>query len=201
MSDIDCGYKRPEGLPKPPLPPGFTEEMTEEDGIMIQRTSAEASKLLRKLNEERAALLAMEKRSRIYVASTNEDAEEMVPEYDYFDTAKALNELDEKIRKVRHAINVFNTTHTVGDSGLMIDEVLITLPQLRERKERLSRMKERLPKTRISPRIGSNVIEYEYANYDIAAVKKDYDDISDSLAKLQLALDKVNTTETMEIDI
>lgn len=168
---------------------------------MIRCTSAEAAKLLRKLNEERAALLTMEYRSRTYVASINEDAEDLAPEYDYFDTANALNELDEKIRKVRHAINVFNTTHTVGDSGLMIDEVLITLPQLTERKERLSRMKDRLPKTRLTPRGGANVIEYEYANYDIAAVKRDYDDISDSLAGLQLALDKVNTTETMEIDI
>ena len=173
--------------------------------MMGKYTSAEASKLLRKLNEDRSALLTMESRSKSYVASTNEDAAAIAPEYDYAETAKALDALDEKIRRVRHAINVFNTTHRIERfyryEAMTIDEVLIALPQMTERKEKLARMKDRLPRTRLRVAPGSSVIEYEYANYDIEAVKKDYEDVSAALATLQLALDKVNTTETMEIDV
>ena len=172
---------------------------------MGQYTSAEASKLLRKLNEDRAALLAMESRSKSFIASANEDLAAIAPEYDHVETAKALDALNEKIRKVRHAINVFNTTHKVESfdkyEAMTIDEVLIALPQLTERKEKLARMKDSLPKTRLRTIPGSNVIEYEYANYDIKTVQREYDDVSAALSTLQLALDKINTTEKMEIDV
>ena len=167
----------------------------------MQLTSAEASKMLRKLNEERMTLLNMEAKTKTYVASTNEDASSLAPEYSYPDTAKALADLDSKIRKVRHAINVFNTTHTVGDSGMTIDEVLVAMPQITDRRDKLLRMKDRLPKTRLRTTPGVNVVEYEYTNYNINDVKKDYDDLSAQLTSLQLALDKVNNMEKMEIDI
>ena len=48
---------------------------------------------------------------------------------------------------------------------------------------------------------GSQIIDYRYANYDIEAVKADYQRVSDELAKAQTALDLVNTTMTMEIEI
>ena len=81
--------------------------------------------------------------------------------------------------------------------------MLVYIPQLTEKKARLLAMSSRLPKERKSASgYGSNaVIDYLYANYDVTKAAEDYSAVSELLSKAQTALDIVNTTETMEIDI
>lgn len=69
-------------------------------------TSAQANKLLKKLNDEHAALLDKENRSKDFRAAMGEDVESVRPAYDYTDTQKKLAELEQRIRKVKHAINM-----------------------------------------------------------------------------------------------
>ena len=45
------------------------------------------------------------------------------------------------------------------------------------------------------------IIEYTYANYDVELAQNDYYAISETLAKAQTALDYVNNTVEMEVDI
>lgn len=168
----------------------------------MKYTSAEAAKILRQLNEDYSALLRMESQSMDFVAALNEDIESVRPEYNYAETQKKLTELEDKIRKVKHAINVFNTTHTVPGFDMTIDRMLIYLPQLSQRKDKLYMMKNRLPKVREKSHYsGSNIIDYRIVNYDIASAEADYNEIAALLSKAQTALDVVNTTETMDIDI
>lgn len=169
---------------------------------MAKYTSAEAAKLLRKLNQERNNLLAQESKTATFVAAMEEDESKVRPDYDYRDMQRQILEVEEKIRTVKHAINCFNTTHTVPGFELTIDEMLVYIPQLKSRAEKLQAMQERLPRERASSAYGaSNFIEYTIANYDPADAKKDFQIVSDELARAQLALDKVNMTETMEIAI
>lgn len=167
----------------------------------MRYTSAEAGKLLRKLNEERDALEQKEARSSTFLVSLGEDAETVRPAYDYQCTQEALAELDRKIRTVKHAINTFNLSQTVPGFDMTIDQMLIYIPQLTARKRKLAGMKDRLPKQRETDLIGSssNIIDYSYANYDIALAERDYEVVSDELARAQTALDVVNNIETMEI--
>ena len=169
----------------------------------MQYTSAEAAKILRQLNEDYNALWRMESKSMDFVAALNEDVESVRPEYNYAETQKKLAELEDKIRIVKHAINVFNSTHIVPGFDMTIDQMLIYLPQLSQRKNKLYDMKNRLPKTRekSSSYSGSNVIDYRIVNYDIAAAEADYNEAAELLSKAQTALDVINNTETMEIDI
>ena len=131
-------------------------------------TSAQANKLLKKLNDEHAALLDKENRSKEF----------------------------------RAAINVFNATHIIPDFGMTIDEKLVYIPQLTQRKNKLADMKARLPKQRVDEQYGrqSNIIDYTYANYDLAAVETDYEKVSDELSRAQLALDAVNQRDTFELE-
>ena len=76
-------------------------------------TSAQANKLLKKLHDEHAALLDRENRSKDFRAAMGEDVESVRPAYDYGDTQNRLAELEQRIRKVKHAINVFNATHVI----------------------------------------------------------------------------------------
>ena len=167
----------------------------------MKYTSAEAAKYLRKLNEDYTSLISNEEASKEFLASLGEDPEAVRPEYSFSDTQKILAILEEKIRKVKHAINIFNTTHTVPDFGITIDEMLVLIPQLTKRKNKLYEMKSLLPKSRAEAYgKNGNIIDYRYANYSISEAKAEYEKISDLLSRAQTALDVINNTETIEIE-
>lgn len=166
-------------------------------------TSSEASKMLKKLLEEKDIVLSNERQSCVFNASLGEDVESVRPVYDYEETKKALESCNRRIRVLKHAVNCFNSTQTVGDTNMTIDQVLVYIPQLTEMRSRLYDMQNRLPKQRTSVGgIGNNtVIDYRYANYSIEKAKEDYLAVSDELRMLQTALDVVNNTVTMEFEL
>lgn len=166
-------------------------------------TSAEASKLLKKIMDEKNIALNNERQSSTFNASLAEDIESVRPGYNYDETKKYLESCDEKIRILKHAINCFNTTTLVGDTGMTIDQVLVYIPQLTEMKNRLFDMQSRLPKQRVSVGgIGNNtVIDYLYTNYSVEQAQEDYTKVSDELRSIQTALDVVNTTVKMEFEL
>ena len=169
----------------------------------MKATSAEAAKILRQLRDELSTVLRRESNTSSFLAALGEDVESARPEYDYAETQSAAAALEEKIRKVKHAINVFNTVTQVPGFDMTIDEMLVYLPQLTDRVSKLSSMKDALPKTREVTgysRTG-NVIDYRYANYDIARAAADYTAAAELLAKAQTALDLVNSTAQLELPI
>ena len=163
-------------------------------------TSAEAAKLLKKLNEEKFSLENKENQGSTFTAAITEDIEMARPEYSYEETQAGIEELDAKIRTVKHAINTFNLTHEIPDFGMTIDQALIYIPQLSARKSRLASMKERLSKERDSIKPGG-IIEYTYTNYDVKKASEDYYKVTDELAKLQTALDVMNNSVKFEIEV
>jgi hypothetical protein len=169
----------------------------------MKLTSQEAGKMLKKLNEKIQSLLLREKKSSSFLASVGEDPETCRPEYDYASAQKEIRELELRVRKLRHALNVFNTTHTVPGFEMTIDEMLVYIPQLTKQKEKLDAMKSELPKSRVEPRYGSaqNFIDYKYLNYSIKEAEADYERVSSELSKAQTALDLVNSTESFDIDL
>ncbi len=169
----------------------------------MKATSAEAAKLLRRLNEEHQALLLLEERSRQYVAAVSEDPESVRPAYDFAAVQKQLSELEGKIRRVKHALNVFNSTHTVPGFDMTVDQMLVYIPQLSQRKMKLQSMATVLPKVRDTSAYAKNsaLIDYRYANYDVAAAAQAAAAAADELARAQTALDTLNNSEQMEIDL
>lgn len=173
----------------------------------MKYTSAEAGKLVKKLEDKVRDILEVEGKTAIFRAASGEDADALRPEYDFLKTQEEIETLRSRIRAVKHAINVFNTTHTLpGFEELTIDQALVYIPQLSNRKETLRQMAAHLPKERVEDshyRFGSRTsyIDYEVTNYNSDDVKEAYAATSDTLSALQLALDTVNTTETMEIEV
>ena len=158
-------------------------------------TSAQAAKELKKLNEQHEALLAQENKASTFVAAIQEDIESNRPEYDYNIAQAQLEELEGKIRSLKHAINTFNLSTEVPGFGMTIDQMLVYIPQLNARKRRLERMRDRLPKERVTGfGSSSNIIEYNYTNYDVKKAAEDCDAVTDELARAQNALDLVNST-------
>ena len=166
-------------------------------------TSAQAAKLLRQFNDELRTLQLRQENSSSFVAAIQEDVESVRPEYNFNEMRTAQAEVELKIRKLKHAINVFNTTMTIPDFDITIDEMLVYLPQLNRQCEVLAEMRNAMPKVRVSSGYSSSgsIIDYRYANYDIEEVSKRYNEISDTLAKAQTALDLVNSTVEFEVDL
>lgn len=167
----------------------------------MRYTPSEASKLLRTLKDEHEALERRERQTCEFTAAIQEDTGSVRPAYDYREMQNRLKELEEKIRRVKHAVNRFNLETEVPGFHMTVDQMLVYLPQLTARKSRLAAMKERLPVERVSAVGYSNnyLIEYNYANYDIEDAERDYRETSEELIRAQTALDLINSTGTIEI--
>jgi len=167
----------------------------------MEMTSSEANKLLRKLRDERDDLLARERQEWTFVAATVENPEEVRPDYDYAAVQGQLAHLESEMLRLKHAINCFNVTQEVPGTGMTIDQVLIRIPQLTERKRRLAEMRSIPKKSRNTLGRSTNFIEYTYASFDPVEAEKDYLAVTDELAELQTALDLVNSTVSFQTGI
>lgn len=168
----------------------------------MKYTSAEARKLLKKLREEEDSINQREMYGKEFLAAVGEDLESVRPDYDFLTTQKERDAVEEKVRKLKHALNVFNSTTIIPEFGITIDEMLVYIPQLAERKRKLSAMKDKLPKVREQTRMGtSSILDYRYLNYDVKIVAAEYEKVSDLLAKAQNALDSINMTQVLEIEL
>ena len=169
----------------------------------MKYTSAKANKLLKKLNEEYNSLITEEEKSSTFLAAMGEDPESVRPEYDYEKMQAALTNLEKRIIKLKHAINLFNTSHKLPGFELTVDEALVYIPQLSQRVKKLAEMKARLPKAREEKEYygRSSIIDYRYTNYDRNVVIDDYEKAFDELSAIQTALDTLNNSEELEIDM
>ena len=171
---------------------------------MTMMTSAYANKVFRKLTEDKEYWRRKENEGCTYVAAIDE--EPVIPDYDYEKVAAEITAIDEKILKIKHAININNATNkvAVGDAEMTIDEILVKMAQLSKRKAVLDNLRKREPKTRINSGLYSSrktAPEYEYVNYDIELVKKEYERIDAEIAAMQIALDKYNQTFEFEVPV
>ncbi|MCR5684499.1 MAG: hypothetical protein K6G81_03640 [Lachnospiraceae bacterium] len=169
---------------------------------MTKMTSAYANKVIRKLNEDKEFWLNKEREGSTYVAAADE--EPVIPDYDYENVAKQIEELDARILKVKHAINVNNASNRikVNDMEMSIDEILVRMAQLSNRKAVLDIMRKRETKKRINSgyyTTRKTSPEFEYINYDLETVKKEYERVDAEIAAMQIALDKYN--QTFEFDV
>ncbi len=171
--------------------------------MIMKYTSAEANKLLKKLVEEYEALKLKESQTKDFLATMNENPDSIRPKYNFKSVQTNLYSYEEKIRKIKHALNKFNVSTVIPEFNITIDEMLVLIPQLTKQKAKLSAMKSRLPKMR-EKQVGygnSGVIDYRYINYDIDEVEKEYEKVCEKLSSAQLALDKINSSIEFEIEI
>lgn len=165
-------------------------------------TSSQASKMLKKLNNDYNDLMNLESMSSTFLAAVGEDIESVRPDYNYAETREKADEINSRIRKLKHAINIFNSTTVIPEFNITIDEMLVLIPQLNAKLFRLGQMKSVLPKQRqeIYGKSSTNLIDYKYTNYEVSDAERDYSVTSDTLARAQLALDYVNANVTFDFE-
>ena len=159
-------------------------------------TSSELNKELKNLQHERNQILEMEENAALFIAAITENVNDVRPEYSLPETDDRLIQLEKQIREIKHRLNVFNSTYVIDELGMTIDEVLVFLPQQKQRVDKLSQYARQPAKKRITDRYGSrsNLVEYEYANYSQDEANRLYMQANEQLSKAQIALDRVNST-------
>ena len=118
-------------------------------------TSAYANKLIRGYREELAALISSEKDTCTTVCGASETPIETG--YDFSSTQAEMDALNDKIANLRHGINVFNTTTKLEGFDFTVDESLVRMAMLTEKKNRLFnffRVFERSISTKINKTLG-----------------------------------------------
>ena len=167
----------------------------------MKMTSAEANKRIRQLKDQIRLLESQERNLTSFIAATTENVEEVRPVYSYEETAAKYDALEKEIRKIKHALNRFNAGTVPEGTDMTIDEILVFLPQATERLRKLSGMLARPAKLRAEDTGRTSIIEYEYLNYDLAAVQRDYDALSEKKARVMTALDLTNNTVPFDVDL
>ena len=169
----------------------------------MKYTSAQLGKVLKQLQEEYDQIRYNEEKSKEFLLSVGETADDVRPEYDFLKVQETLDALEENIRKFKHALNIFNVNTVIPEFNMTVDSMLVYIPQLTKRKAKLLSMSNKLPKQRESDSYGrqSAVIDYRYTNYDVKIAKAEFVKTSELLAKAQTALDAVNAVESIDIDL
>ena len=159
----------------------------------------EVTNRINALKEELKDLEEYEKKSSSFFVNLGQDKESLRPSYDFEETQKRYLELTQEIIKLKHTLNIFNTSTIVPDFNMTVDQMLVYLPMLRERKQTLQKMKDE-PMCGHSSNITYRGVRYTYSNYSVKQVTEDYRRIADEYAKAHTALDLVNATGEIEVD-
>ena len=154
-------------------------------------------KELEKYKERNRLLASIEEYNSTYDMCNGEDVDIVRPKYDYEKTQKELKENIEVIMCIKYAIDNALSTFTVPEYNMTLDELKMYIEYLDKRISRLYSLKMR---SFFNRSMGDGIIEYEYRNFDIEEVEKDYDDATLELRRAKDTLYKYLATEEFETD-
>ena len=159
-----------------------------------------AQKMIHSLETQRRQLVEKKNELSTFIVAVSEgNPEDLRPEFNFTDTVNEIKMIDEKIMKIKHARNVFNTTTYLPDEQMTIDEALIMMAVLNNNYKYYTKLGNAQKKRRNMSSY-ANEIEYIYTNYDIGEAKNCGKSMYDKMLEIQSKLNLVNTTYTFEID-
>ena len=157
--------------------------------------NAEVIKKIKDLEEQKQEILSDEQKNCTATYQTETDM--IDTGYDFGKTRKSVENLNKEIMKLKHALNVSNSTVIVEEFGLTIGECLVYMAQLNNEKGVLERLSRNRSKSRAT--LYNGVVEYTVTNYDVEICKDELNGIKETVRKLQLSIDRVNLNNMIEI--
>ena len=155
----------------------------------------EAMKEIKSLEEEKSNILTSERISN--KISYKEGEAKVDTDYSYAETRKRVAEIDAKVRKIRSALALANCTVALEGFDVTIGEGLVLLAQLNAEYERLDNMSS---ERQVYRRITANgVLEYTECLYDVKAVNEDKKALRRKISALQVAIDRANLLNLIEV--
>lgn len=118
--------------------------------------------------------------------------------YSYQNVRKEIDDIDSNIRRYKSLLAISNATTIVPEFDMTIGECLIYLSSLNAKKSLLQTYASRKQVSRISSAYNSKV-EYTELLYDVKEVKLEVMELQRLIAKLQMAIDRTNLTNLIEV--
>lgn len=162
----------------------------------MKKCNTELMKEIKILEEKKNDILTLEEEE--CKITYLEGEKKMDSNYSYDAVRKEIDEIDNEIRKYKSFLAVSNATTIVPEFNMTIGECLIYLASLNSKKSLLSSFAFKKQITRISSTYNTKV-EYTELLYDVDKVKKELEDLQRLIAKLQMAIDRTNLTNLIEI--
>ena len=157
--------------------------------------NAEIIKKIKELDERKQQVLLEERDNCMTTYQTETD--KIDTGYDFAVTRTQIKEIDSEIMRLKHLLNTANATVKVEEFDLTIGECLVHMAQLNNEKLILERMARATAKTRRT--VYNGAVEYTVTNYDIGVCKQYLEEIKAKVMKLQLAVDRINLSNMIEV--
>lgn len=164
----------------------------------MKMTIDSAQKKIRELQVE--LMLARNERERNDSVSYVKDEPKLDIHFNIGETYSKIAKLTNQILSLKHAINVFNTTtYLPGIEDMTVDVALVALPIYQQELATYKGMRGANKITRRA--MLNNTVEYTELTYDVEAAEKLYLGFQDSIVRLQQAINEVNMTGTIDVDL
>lgn len=157
--------------------------------------NSEAMKVIKELEEKKKKIIYNENaRSKVLY---KEGEEKVLNNYDYAQTRKQVEEIDGRIRKIKHALAVSNSKTVLPEFSITIGEALVYVAQLNAEYAQLETLSSF---NKLSRRITTNgVLEYTECLYDPDAIILDMEELHSKICKLQVSIDRANLTSIIDV--
>ena len=157
--------------------------------------NAELMKKVKLLEQAKSDVLAEER--RIHQVTYQTEKDKFDNGYNFATTRKKVDDIDAEIRKYKRLLNHSNATTMVEEFEMTLGECLVYMAQLNRQVYTLDELSKKEPITRRSTVNG--VIEYTALNYDKAECQAKLQWVQESISKLQVAIDRTNLTNIIEV--
>lgn len=156
---------------------------------------AQAMKKVKELEAEKEQLIGYE--NKYCRVSYKEGEEKMKSDYDYIVLHDEIRDIDGRIVSIKHKLAKANCIVPVEPFGCTIGEALVYLAQLQNAKAQAERLAgQRQSERRITY---NGVVEYTDCAYDVKVAKQELRKLRDTIASLQIAIDRANLTNFVKI--
>lgn len=157
--------------------------------------NTQAMKLIKEYEEQKRLLIEHENECAFTMYKEGE--KKITNGYDYSAMRAEIRSLDEKIRHIRVALANANVTVLVDGFHVTIGEALVMLAQLQNERMQVESLAEHRKLTRRLTQNG--IIEFTECLYDIEQAKNDVKEIRSKINELQMAIDRANLTNMIDI--
>lgn len=158
---------------------------------------SEVIKYIKELESKKNVLLRQERANCTY--SYQEETSKIIPPYSYAQTRTEVDALDTQIRKLRHALAVANCSVKVDEFDVTLGEALVMLAQFQNKCDVLTGLSSNQQLSQHSSYNGK--MEITACNYDVETVVKECEALRIVINRLQVAIDRANLTNFVEVEL
>lgn len=157
-----------------------------------------AQMLIKSHEEKIDILLSEEKNEAIITSFPDEDTTRTRRKYQYASIQHTIDTLEDNIITLKHALHQFNTTTTLPNQTITIDEAMMKIRYMKKKLKRIKAFRQ-IPIITRSSNHGKP--EYSRLNYDEKDLSEDYKTTEKTLIAYTLGIEQLYIQRQLDVNI